>query len=214
MTSHPTPVRVLIVDDHPVVRAGLRMLLAARPEVEVVAEAGDGQTALSAAMQHRPDVVLCDLRLGDGMDGVAITRAVLSTQPAPAVLILTTYDHDTDIVRAVEAGASGYLLKDVATDELVAAIEAAAAGQTVLSPSMTERMIATLRTRRAGLSAREVEVMRLVAEGLSNRQVAKRLFVSEATVKTHLNHAYTKLGVDSRTAAIAAARSAGLLDRT
>ena len=210
-----TPVRVLIVDDHPVVRAGLRMLLAARPEVEVVAEAGDGQTALSAAAQHRPDVVLCDLRLGDGMDGVAITRAVLSfTPPAPAVLILTTYDHDTDIVRAVEAGASGYLLKDVATDELVAAIEAAAAGQTVLSPSMTERMVATLRTRRAGLSARELEVVRLVAEGLSNRQVAKRLFVSEATVKTHLNHAYTKLGVDSRTAAIAAARSAGLLDRT
>jgi len=209
-----TPVRVLIIDDHPVVRAGLRMLLSARPEVEVVAEAGDGQTALTEAARHRPDVVLCDLRLGAGMDGVAITRALTTFSPAPATLILTTYDHDADIVRAVEAGASGYLLKDVATDELVDAIQAAASGQTVLSPSMTDRMIATLRTRKAGLSERELEVMRLVADGLSNRQVAKTLFVSEATVKTHLNHAYTKLGVDSRTAAIAAARAAGILEQT
>lgn len=208
-----TAVRVLIVDDHPVVRAGLRTLLAARPELQVIAEAGDGGSALAAAAEHHPDVVLCDLRLGPGMDGVAITRALVTgPPPVPAVLILTTYDHDADIVRAVEAGAAGYLLKDVGIDALAAAVLAAAAGETVLSPSMTARMIATIRTRRSGLSERELEVLRLVADGLSNRQVAKALFVSEATVKTHLNHAFTKLGVDSRTAAIAAARTAGMLE--
>jgi DNA-binding NarL/FixJ family response regulator len=208
-----TPIRVLIVDDHPVVRAGLRTLLAAQPELDVIAEAGDGAAALAAAADHHPDVVLCDLRLGAGPDGVAVTRALTrGPSPAPAVLILTTYDHDADIVRAVEAGAAGYLLKDVGIDELTAAILAAAAGETVLSPSMTERMIATLRTRSAGLSDRELEVLRLVADGLSNKRVAKTLVVSEATVKTHLNHAFTKLGVDNRTAAIAAARTAGMLE--
>lgn len=208
-----TPIRVLIVDDHPVVRAGLQTLLDARPELEVVAQAGDGPSALAAAVEHHPDVVLCDLRLGEGMDGVAITRALTSgPAPRPAVLILTTYDQDVDIVRAVEAGAAGYLLKDAAVDELVAAVVSAAAGETVLSPTMTRRMIATIRTRRAGLSDRELEVLRLVASGLSNRSVAKTLFVSEATVKTHLNHAFSKLGVDNRTAAVAAARSAGLID--
>lgn len=207
------PIRVLIVDDHPVVRAGLHTLLNARPELEVVGQSSDGPSALTAAAEHHPDVVLCDLRLGPGMDGVAITRALASgPEPTPAILILTTYDHDADIVRAVEAGAAGYLLKDVAVDELAAAVVAAAAGETVLSPSVTERMIATLRTRKAGLSDRELDVLRLVANGLSNKQVAKELFVSEATVKTHLNHAFSKLGVDSRTAAVAAARSAGLVE--
>lgn len=207
------PIRVLIVDDHPIVRAGLQTLLDARPELEVVAQAGDGPSALAAAAEHHPDVVLCDLRLGDGMDGVAITRALTSRAASPpAVLILTTYDQDVDIVRAVEAGAAGYLLKDAAVDELVAAVVAAAAGETVLSPTMTQRMIATIRTRRAGLSERELEVLRLVASGLSNRSVAKTLFVSEATVKTHLNHAFGKLGVDNRTAAVATARSAGLIE--
>ena len=207
------PIRVLIVDDHPIVRAGLQTLLDARPELEVVAQAGDGPSALAAAAEHQPDVVLCDLRLGEGMDGVAITRALTSKGASqPAVLILTTYDQDVDIVRAVEAGAAGYLLKDAAVDELVAAVVAAAAGETVLSPTMTQRMIATIRTRRAGLSERELEVLRLVASGLSNRSVAKTLFVSEATVKTHLNHAFSKLGVDNRTAAVATARSAGLIE--
>lgn len=207
------PIRVLIVDDHPIVRAGLQTLLDARPELEVVAQAGDGPSALAAAAEHHPDVVLCDLRLGEGMDGVAITRALTSKGASqPAVLILTTYDQDVDIVRAVEAGAAGYLLKDAAVDELVAAVVAAAAGETVLSPTMTQRMIATIRTRRAGLSERELEVLRLVASGLSNRSVAKTLFVSEATVKTHLNHAFSKLGVDNRTAAVATARSAGLIE--
>lgn len=208
-----TPIRILIVDDHPVVRAGLRTLLDGRAELVVVAEAGDGESALRAAADHRPDVVLCDLRLGPGMDGVAVTCALAASPVTPpAVVILTTYDHDADIVRAVEAGAAGYLLKDAATDELVAAIVAAAAGETVLSPTMTARMIATIRTRRAGLSDRELDVLRLVADGLSNREIAKTLFVSEATVKTHLNHAFGKLGVDSRTAAVAAARSAGLVE--
>lgn len=207
-----TPIRVLIVDDHPVVRAGLRSLLDGRPEVEVVAEARDGPSALAAAAEHQPDVVLCDLRLGDGMDGVAITRALASgPAPRPAVLILTTYDHDADIVRAVEAGAAGYLLKDAAVDELVEAVVAAATGETVLSPTMSQRLIDTMRTRRAALSQRELEVLRLVADGMSNREVAKALFVSEATVKTHLNHVFGKLAVDSRTAAVAAARSAGLI---
>lgn len=207
-----TRLRVLIVDDHPVVRAGLQALLEARPELEVVAQAEDGDSALAAAAAYRPDVVLCDLRLGEGMDGVAITRALTSgPAPTPAVLILTTYDHDADIVRAVEAGAAGYLLKDTAIEQLAAAVTAAAAGETVLSPSMTERVMASMRTRRAGLSDRELEVLRLVAQGLSNREVAKVLFVSEATVKTHLNHAFGKLGVESRTAAVAAGRAAGLI---
>jgi DNA-binding NarL/FixJ family response regulator len=208
-----TPIRVLIVDDHPVVRAGLLTLLAARSEIEVVAQAGDGATALLAAAEHQPDVVLCDLRLGEGLDGVAITRALVSgPAPRPAVLILTTYDNDADIVRAVEAGAAGYLLKDAPLDEIVSAIVGAAAGETVLSPSMTQRVVATIRTRRAGLSERELEALRLVADGLSNKEIARTMFVSEATVKTHLNHAFGKLRVTSRTAAVAAARAAGLVD--
>lgn len=208
-----TPIRVLIVDDHPVVRAGLLTLLAVRPEIDVVAQAGDGATALLEAAEHQPDVVLCDLRLGEGLDGVAITRALVSgPAPQPAVLILTTYDNDADIVRAVEAGAAGYLLKDAPLDEIVSAIVGAAAGETVLSPSMIQRVVATIRTRRAGLSERELEALRLVADGLSNKDIARTMFVSEATVKTHLNHAFGKLRVTSRTAAVAAARAAGLVD--
>ncbi len=207
------PVRVLIVDDHPVVRAGLHTLLAARPELDVVAQAADGTAALATVAQHRPDVVLCDLRLGDGLDGVAITRTLRAgPAPQPAVVILTTYDHDADIVRAVEAGAAGYLLKDAAPDEIVTAVVRAAAGETVLSATMTRRVVATMRTRRAGLSEREREALALVAAGLSNQAIAKQLFVSEATVKSHLNRAFGKLGVDSRTSAVAAARAAGLID--
>lgn len=206
------PVTVVIVDDHPVVRAGLHALLDARPELDVVAQASDGVEALAAVAEHRPDVVLCDLRLGEGMDGVAITRALRggSARP-PAVVILTTYDHDADIVRAVEAGAAGYLLKDAAPEVIVAAVVGAAAGETVLSPTMTRRVVSTMRTRQAALSGRELEVLTLVAQGLSNRGIAKHLFISEATVKSHLNHAFVKLDADSRTAAVAAARAAGLV---
>ncbi len=206
------PVRVLIVDDHPVVRAGLRALLTTQPALEVVGEVPDATAALDAVAAGSPDVVLCDLRLGDGADGVAVTAAVRALGPdAPAVVILTTYDHDADIVRAVEAGAAGYLLKDAAPQDIVTAILRAAAGETVLSARLTQRVVDTMRTRRAGLSERELDVLDRVAAGRSNREIARDLFVSEATVKTHLTHAFAKLGVDSRTAAVAAARAAGLL---
>ena len=238
-------VRVVVVDDHPVVRSGVVAVLdgldggdgvlespeSVSPEgaqvadragsprggtgadrrLEIVGQAATGEEALDVVAATRPDVVLCDLRLGAGMDGVAVTRALASTPDPPAVVILTTYDHDVDIVRAVEAGAAGYLLKD-ATPHQIAAAVAAAAGETILSAELTQRVIHTMRHRSAGLSPRELDVLRLVAQGLSNRETAAQLFVSEATVKSHLIHAFGKLGVDSRTAAVAAARSAGLID--
>ncbi len=180
--------------------------------LEIVGQAATGEEALDVVAATRPDVVLCDLRLGAGMDGVAVTRALASTPDPPAVVILTTYDHDVDIVRAVEAGAAGYLLKDASPHQIAAAVVAAAAGETILSAELTQRVIHTMRHRSAGLSPRELDVLRLVAQGLSNRETAAQLFVSEATVKSHLIHAFGKLGVDSRTAAVAAARSAGLID--
>ena len=216
-TAYPReggPVSVVVVDDHPVVRAGLLALLGTRPGLHVVGEAGSCEQALRLAAELAPDVILCDLRLGPGPDGVAVTRAVRAAgASAPAVLILTTYDHDADLVRAVEAGAAGYLLKDAGPDQIVAAIAAAARGETLFGPELTQRVVATMRVRRVELSAREIEVLALVARGLSNREVARRLVVSEATVKTHLNHVFTKLGAESRTAAVAAARAAGLLDQ-
>lgn len=207
-------IRVLVVDDHPVVRSGLRMLLEACAEIDVVGEAGDGATAVAAAAELEPDVILCDLRLGDGVDGVGVTSAVRGggarVAVSPAVVILTTYDHDGDIVRAVEAGAVGYLLKDAAPQDIVRAVERAAAGETVLSAAQEVRMIASMRSAPRSLSERELAVLKLVAEGLSNREVARRLFVSEATVKTHLAHVYSKLAVTSRTAAVQVARQRGL----
>lgn len=204
-------IRVVLVDDHPIVRSGLRAVLAARPELEVVGEAASGEEALGVVAATFPDVVLADLRLGPGMDGVALTRAVAEQT---AVVILTTYDHDLDIVRAVEAGAAGYLLKDAPTDAIVAALTDAAAGRTVLSPEQTQRVVDTMRQgRRPALSDRERDVLELVAQGHSNREIAKALFLSEATVKTHLVHCYGKLGVESRTAAVARARELGLLER-
>ncbi|MGC5584363.1 response regulator [Ornithinimicrobium sp. W1665] len=202
-----TPVSVLVVDDHPVVRAGLTALLSVQPGLLVVGEAADGTEAVRLAAELTPDVVLCDLRLGDVPDGVQVTRSVDT-----AVLILTTYDHDADLVRAVEAGAAGYLLKDAAPADIVAAIQSAARGETVLGPYLTSRVVAAMRVRRSELSARELEVLGLVARGLSNREIARQLVVSEATVKTHLNHVFGKLGVDNRTAAVAAARGAGMVD--
>ena len=204
-------IRVVLVDDHPIVRSGLRAGLAARLELEVVGEAASGEEALGVVAATSPDVVLADLRLGPGMDGVALTRAVAEQT---AVVILTTYDHDLDIVRAVEAGAAGYLLKDAPTDAIVAALTAPAAGRTVLSPEQTQRAVDTMRQgRRPALSDRERDVLELVAQGHSNREIAKALFLSEATVKTHLVHCYGKLGVESRTAAVARARELGLLER-
>jgi DNA-binding NarL/FixJ family response regulator len=203
-------IRLIIVDDHPIVRAGIRAVVEARG-FEVLAEVGAGEEAVQAARELRPDVVLCDLRLGDGMDGVATTTALRALPDAPAVLILTTFDHDAQIVRAVEAGAAGYLLKEVGVEVISRAIVDAAAGSVVLTPGGNERLVAALRAPRVALTAREGEVLALVAEGLSNREIATTLFVSEATVKTHVVHLLDKLGADSRTGAVSEARRRGLL---
>jgi len=204
-------VRIVVVEDHPVTRLGIVALLRQDDRLDVVGEAGTGEEALEVIARERPEVVLTDLRLGDGMDGVGVTSSLRSGPGAPAVLVLTTYDTDRDIVRAVEAGAAGYLLKDTAPEEVVAAVTRAAAGETVLSPALARRVVARMGRRRVELSAREVEILGAVARGLANREIAEELFISEATVKTHLVHAFTKLDVDSRTAAVARAREEGLL---
>lgn len=202
--------RVLITDDHPVVRAGLRMLLEAAG-IEVVTEAASGTEAIKLTRMHLPELVLMDLQLGPGMDGVAATAALRELPDPPHVLIVTTYDTDADILRAVEAGAVGYLLKDAPPDELIRAVRKAAHGETALAPVVADRLLASLRNPVQRLSARELEVLTLVADGASNREVARKIFVSEATVKSHLVHIFDKLGVDSRTAAVGRARDLGLL---
>ncbi len=203
--------RVLLVDDHPIVRAGVRSLFTPDSGVDVVAEAATGEEAVALARHLHPDVVLCDLRLGDGMDGVQTTEALRTLDPAPAVVILTTFDRDVEILGAVEAGAAGYLLKDSSSEQIVAAIRNAAAGQLVLSPELTARMVQVMRTPRVKLTDRELDVLRLLDTGASNREIAKELFVTEATVKTHLVHVFDKLGVDSRSRAVAVARESGIL---
>jgi DNA-binding NarL/FixJ family response regulator len=204
-------IRILIVDDHPVVRAGLRGMIAGEPGFEVVGEAADGNAAVRQAHALRPDAVLMDLRMpgGDGVDAIARMSAEL---PDVHVLVLTTYDSDTDILRAVEAGATGYLLKDTPRDELFRAIRSAAAGQSVLAPSVAARLMERMRAPAdEPLSARELDVLRAVARGASNREVADALFISEATVKTHLIHIFQKLGVADRTAAVTVALERGVL---
>ena len=203
-------IRVLLVDDHPVVRSGLAALLGGEPGIEVVGAAASGEEALELAADLVPDVVLCDLRLGPGIDGVAVTSAL--RERGIAVLILTTYDNDSDIARAVLAGAAGYLLKDAEPQHILTGIADAAAGRLVLSREMEGRVVERMTQGVPTLSARELDVLRLVAEGVTNRGIAKRLFISEGTVKTHLVHAFAKLGAESRTAAVAAARRHGLLD--
>ena len=205
-------VRVLIVDDHPVVRDGLRGMLQAQADLEVVAEAADGHQALAAVARHHLDVVLMDLRMPE-LDGVEATRRIRTDHPNVKVLVLTTYDTDADILHAIEAGATGYLLKDAPRDQLFSAVRAAARGETVLAPSVAARLADSVRSRpdHEQLTARELDVLRLVADGLTNRAIAGRLHVSEATVKTHLVHSYAKLGVDDRTAAVMAALERGLL---
>ncbi|MDH6130887.1 DNA-binding NarL/FixJ family response regulator [Kitasatospora sp. MAA4] len=206
-------IRVLLVDDHPVVRRGLRAMVDDLPELEAVGEAADGAQALRLLeeLETRPDVVLMDLQMGTGMHGVEATRRITALPDPPAVLILTTYSTDADILAAVEAGATGYLLKDALPEDVVAAVQAAARGETVLAPPVAARLLGRVRAGRPTLSPREGQILRLLAEGLANRQISKRLFISEATVKTHLVHIYDKLGVDSRTAAIAAGLSSGLI---
>lgn len=209
--STTSTVRVVVVEDHPVTRMGVVALLGQDERIEVVGEAGAGEDALGVVARERPDVVVTDLRLGDGLDGVGVTSAVRGTRPAPAVLVLTTYDTDRDIVRAVEAGAAGYLLKDADPARITDAVIRAAAGETVLSPDLAQRVVARISRPQADLSAREVEILAAVARGLSNREIARALVISEATVKTHLVHVFTKLDVDSRTAAVARAREDGLI---
>jgi DNA-binding NarL/FixJ family response regulator len=203
--------RVLIVDDHPVVRAGLRAMLADFEGVVVAAEAADGEAALRevlrlATLGEPVDVVLMDLQMGAGMDGVSATARIRGTQAPPAVLILTTYDTDADILAAVEAGASGYMLKDAPPEQIRQAVASAAAGQTALAPKVAALLMGRISNPAPALTPRELQLLGLLATGLANRAIAKRLFVSEATVKTHLVHIYGKLGVDNRTAAIAVAR--------
>ncbi|WP_222855355.1 MULTISPECIES: response regulator [Microbacterium] len=206
-----TVLRLLIVDDHPIVRAGVRALFAGHTDIEVLGEAATGEEAVALARHLVPDVVLCDLRMGDGMDGVAATRELRALVPAPAVIILTTFDRDAEILGAIEAGASGYVLKDAPPDAIARAVREAAAGRLALSPELSERVVQVLRAPRVRLTDREQEVLRLLDMGSSNPQIAKTLFVTEATVKTHLVHIFAKLGVDSRSRAVAVARERGLL---
>ncbi|MBB4945450.1 DNA-binding NarL/FixJ family response regulator [Kitasatospora gansuensis] len=206
-------IRVLLVDDHPVVRRGLRAMVDDLPELTAVGEAADGAEALRVleGLEQRPDVVLMDLQMGAGMHGVEATRRITALPDPPAVLILTTYSTDADILAAVEAGATGYLLKDAPAEEVAAAVRAAARGETVLAPPVAARLLGRVRAGRPTLSPREAEILQLLALGLANKQISKRLFISEATVKTHLVHIYDKLGVDSRTAAIASGLTSGLI---
>lgn len=201
---------VLVVDDHPVVRAGLVALLGTRSGIEVIGQASTAAEALAVFRRERPDVVLMDLQLGAD-DGVTATRRLRDEDPGARVLILTTYDTDADIVNAIEAGAVGYLLKDASPDALGAAVELAARGETVFAPAVAGRLARRLIAPPNELTEREREVIAALAQGSTNRQIAKALFLSEATVKTHLVHIFTKLNVDNRTAAVTAAREQGLL---
>ena len=206
-------VRLLLADDHPVVRAGLRAVLSAEPDFEIVAEAPTAEAAVERAGAGGVDVVLMDLQFGAGMHGAEATAVITARPGAPRVLVLTTYDTDADILAAVEAGASGYLLKDAPPEELSAAVRTAASGHSALAPAVADRLMDRMRTPAAALSRRELEVLELVKDGLSNQQISKKLFLSQATVKSHLVHIYAKLGVDSRTSAVAAATERGVIRR-
>ena len=205
------PIRLLIVDDHPVVRDGLHGMFTGDPRFEVVGEAGDGAEAVTLAEALAPDVVLMDLRMPRVDGATAITRMAERGVTAK-VLVLTTYDADADILRAVEAGATGYLLKDATQQELFRAVGAAARGESVISPSVATRLLSQVRAPAVEpLTQRELEVLQLIARGTTNREAARRLFISEASVKAHLLHVYAKLGVNDRAAAVATAYERGLL---
>ncbi|RTL64913.1 MAG: response regulator transcription factor [Pseudonocardiaceae bacterium] len=207
------PIRILIVDDHPVVRDGLRGVLTAEPDLAVVGEAGDGAEALArvAASDEPVDVVLMDLRM-PVMGGVEAIKQLRRTGSGPRVLVLTTFDTDRDVLPAIEAGATGYLLKDTPREELLRAVRAAHRGEAVLSPAVAGRLMGQVRSpAEEALSARELEVLQLVAGGATNREAARKLFISEATIKTHLLHIYAKLDVRDRASAVSAAYRRGLL---
>ncbi|MET3720555.1 MULTISPECIES: response regulator transcription factor [unclassified Arthrobacter] len=198
-------ISVLLVDDHLVVRSGLRSLLGTQPDFEVVAEAASGEEALKLADQHSPAVVVMDLAMGAGMDGIEAIKQLRQRNGRQAILVFTTYDSDADIVRAVDAGAMGYLLKDAAPDEIFAALRGAVQGKSVMSAPVASRLFQQLRNPGDVLTPREAELLSLLTQGLSNRELGQQLFISEATVKTHLAHIYAKLGVETRAAAIATA---------
>ncbi|MFF1635252.1 response regulator [Leifsonia sp. NPDC058248] len=206
-------IRLVIADDHPIVRAGLVALFALEDDFEIVAEADTPDAAVAAVEWENPDVVLMDLQFGASaqVTGADATRRIRALDAAPYVLVLTNYDSDSDILGAVEAGASGYLLKDAPPHELIAAVRAAAAGESALAPVIATRLLNRLRAPRVSLSSREIEVLELVAAGRSNTEVAAELFITETTVKSHLAHIFTKLDVTSRTAAVSVARQRGIL---
>ncbi|GAB3982422.1 response regulator transcription factor [Actinoallomurus acanthiterrae] len=206
-------IRLLLADDHPVVRAGLRAVLETEPGITVAAEAATAEEAVARAADGDVDVVLMDLQFGRGMSGAQATAAITARPGAPRVLIVTTYDTDADTLAAIEAGATGYLLKDAPPEELAAAVRTAAAGRTTLAPSVADRLMNRLRSPAIALTRRETEVLALVADGLSNQAIGRRLHLTEGTVKSHLAHAYAKLGVESRTAAVAVATDLGLIRR-
>ncbi|MEU4157476.1 response regulator transcription factor [Actinoplanes sp. NPDC026670] len=204
-------IRILLVDDHPVVRMGLRGMLDAEPDLTVVGEASSGAEGFDQALALTPDIVLMDLRMPGG-DGVEATGRILAAVPGVRVMVLTTYESDRDILRAIEAGAAGYLLKDASPKELADAVRAADRGETVLAPSVASTLVRQVRSPAPpALSARETEVLKLVASGLTNADIGKRLFISEATVKTHLLRVFNKLDVADRTAAVTTAMRHGLL---
>lgn len=208
-------IRVLLVDDHPVVREGIRGMLSAEPDLDIVGDAGSGPEAVARVATLLPDVVLMDLRMPGG-DGAEATERIRAEHPGVHVLVLTTYDTDTDILRAVEAGATGYLLKDTPRAELADAVRSAARGETVLSGRLAGKLLTGVRQRNTepegpALSPREVEVLRLAADGLTNAAIGRALHISATTVKTHLMRVYEKLGVGDRTAAVSQAMRRGLL---
>jgi DNA-binding NarL/FixJ family response regulator len=206
-------IRLVIADDHPIVRAGLNALFSLEADIDVVAEASTADEAVALAQGRDPDVVLMDLQFGsrDVASGADATRRIRALDAPPYVLVLTNYDSDADILSAVEAGASGYLLKDAPPHELIAAVRAAAAGESALAPVIASRLLDRMRAPQISLSSREIEVLELVAAGRSNTDVAEELFVSETTIKSHLAHIFSKLDVNSRTAAVSAARRRGIL---
>ena len=204
-------VRILVTDDHPVVRAGLSGMLSGEPDFEVVGEAQNGKEAVAFAGELKPDVVLMDLRMPE-MDGVTAIQHIKSNYPDVHILVLTTYESDADILRAIETGATGYLLKDTPREELFGAIRMVAQGQSPLAPGVAARLMQRVRNpEEEGLSTREIEVLELVAHGTSNKEIAKQLWVSETTVKSHMLHIFDKLGVTDRTAAVTEALKRGII---
>ncbi|MGH3646444.1 MAG: response regulator [Micromonosporaceae bacterium] len=204
-------IRVLIADDHPIVREGIRAVLHTQPDLKVIGEAATGAEAVELYRDLRPDVVLMDLQMPDP-DGAAAIAAIRDDDPDARILVLTTYDTDGDIIRAVDAGANGYLLKDSPREQLFDAIRATARGASALSPAVAARLLVRARASRTdALTSREIDVLAAVARGLSNKDVARQLHVSEATVKTHLLHIFTKLGVADRTAAVTTAIERGII---